>query len=56
MLRNGLIRAAGFVLRLFILAGCLEISTIVSDKAEGTGTVSEQMLMSKSSCSGIAPY
>ncbi len=49
MARKGLIRIAGFVVLLFSLAGCLEISTIVSVKPDGTGTVSEQMLMSKSS-------
>ncbi len=52
-MRNGLIRIAGFVVLLFSLAGCLEISTIVSVKPDGTGTVSEQMLMSKSSFSGM---
>jgi len=36
------------LLLLFTLAGCLEIRTIVSVKPDGTGTVSEQMLMSKS--------
>ena len=51
MVRNGLIRAAGFVVLLFTLAGCLEISTVVSVKPDGTGTVSEQMLMSKNSFS-----
>ncbi len=51
MVRKGLIRAAGFVVLLFSLAGCLEISTIVSVKPDGTGTVSERMLMSKSSFS-----
>jgi hypothetical protein len=48
MARKGLIRIAGFVVLLFSLAGCLEISTIVSVKPDGTGTVSERMLMSKS--------
>ncbi len=49
MLKKGLIRVVGFVVLLFSLAGCLEISTVVSVKPDGSGTVSEQMLMSKSS-------
>jgi hypothetical protein len=54
MVKNGLIRAVGFVVLLFALAGCLEISTIVSVKPDGTGTISEQMLMSNSSFSEMA--
>ncbi len=51
MARKGLIRIAGFVVLLFTLVGCLEISTVVSVKPDGTGTVTERMLMSKSSFS-----
>ncbi len=51
MIRKDLIKVAGFVVLLFTLVGCLEISTIVSVKPDGTGTVAERMLMSKSSFS-----
>jgi hypothetical protein len=51
MAGKGWIRVAGFIILLFTMSGCLEISTIVSVKPDGTGTVSERMLMSKSSFS-----
>ncbi len=49
MARNGLIKVAGFVVLLFALAGCLEVSTIVSVKPDGTGTITDRTLMSKAS-------
>jgi len=49
MARKGLIRVAGFVVLLFTMAGCLEVSTVVSVKPDGTGTVAERILMSKAS-------
>ncbi len=51
MARKGLIRIAGFVVMLVTMAGCLEVSTIVSVKPDGTGTVAERLLMSKASFS-----
>ncbi len=54
MARKGLIRVAGFVVLLFSLAGCLEVSTIVSVKPDGTGTIAERMLMSKASLSQMS--
>ena len=51
MARKALVRIAGFVVLLFTLVGCLEISTVVSVKPDGTGTVTERMLMSKGSFS-----
>ena len=49
MARNGLLKVAGFVVLLFALAGCLEVSTIVSVKPDGTGTITDRTLMSKAS-------
>lgn len=49
MPRNGLLRVAGFVVLLFTMVGCLEVSTIVSVKPDGTGTIAERLLMSKAS-------
>ncbi len=49
MVRKGLIRVAGFIVLLFTMAGCLEVSTVVSVKPDGTGTIAERLLMSKAS-------
>jgi hypothetical protein len=49
MATKGLIRVAGFIVLLFTMAGCLEVSTVVSVKPDGTGTVAERLLMSKAS-------
>ena len=49
MVRKGWMRVAGFVVLLFTMAGCLEVSTVVSVKPDGSGTVAERMLMSKAS-------
>ena len=49
MVRKGLIRVAGFVVLLFTMVGCLEVSTVVSVKPDGTGTIAERLLMSKAS-------
>jgi hypothetical protein len=49
MAAKGLIRLAGFIVLLFTMAGCLEVSTVVSVKPDGTGTIAERMLMSKAS-------
>ncbi|NTV06672.1 MAG: hypothetical protein HGA59_09250 [Chlorobiaceae bacterium] len=51
MVRKGLIRIAGLVVMLVTMAGCLEISTIVRVKPDGTGTVTERLLISKASFS-----
>ena len=49
MVKKGLIRVAGFVVLLFTMVGCLEVSTVVSVKPDGTGTIAERMLVSKAS-------
>ncbi|NTV60988.1 MAG: hypothetical protein HGA77_06745 [Chlorobiaceae bacterium] len=46
-----LVRFGGILVLLVTLAGCFEVSTVVSVKPDGSGTVSERMLMSKESLS-----
>lgn len=49
MTRKGLIRFSGLFVMFFMLVGCLEVSTVVSVKPDGTGTVAERLLISKAS-------
>ncbi|NTW09917.1 MAG: hypothetical protein HGA26_01010 [Chlorobiaceae bacterium] len=46
-----LARFGGLMALLVTLAGCFEVSTVVSVKPDGSGTVSERMLMSRESLS-----
>lgn len=49
MIRKGLLRFSGFLVLMFVMAGCFEVSTVVSVKPDGSGTVAERMLMSRAS-------
>jgi hypothetical protein len=53
MVRKRLVRVAGLMVLLLTMAGCLEVSTIVSVKPDGTGTVAERLLVSKASLSSM---
>jgi hypothetical protein len=48
---KNLARFGGFIVLLLTLAGCFEVSTVVSVKPDGSGTVSERMLMTRESLS-----
>lgn len=50
-----LARFGGFMVLLVTLAGCFEVSTVVSLKPDGSGTISERMLMSREALSQMKP-
>jgi hypothetical protein len=55
MVLKMLARFGGFMVLLVTLAGCFEVSTVVSLKPDGSGTISERMLMSREALSQMKP-
>ncbi|NTW84304.1 MAG: hypothetical protein HGB36_13250 [Chlorobiaceae bacterium] len=55
MVVKNLARVCGFLALLLTLAGCLEVSTVVHVKPDGSGTVSERILISREAFSQMKP-